>query len=341
MRVKTLAELAGLVDGQVIGKESCLIEGVATLASAGPNQIAFLANPRYREFLPTTQAGAVIVASADVEQCRVNALVVKDPYLSYAKIATVLAPSRFVGQGVESSAVVAASAQLATSAYVGANAVVGAAVVIGERVYIGPGCIIGEGCRIGADTRLVAKVTLCHEVSLGARVLIHPGAVIGSDGFGIANDRGRWIKVPQLGRVLIGDDVEIGANSAIDRGALEDTIIAEGVKLDNLVHIAHNVKIGAHTVVAGCVGIAGSTEIGHHCAIAGGVGITGHIRITDNVQITGMAMVTKSIPEPGVYSSGIPAQSNIEWRKSVARFRRLDELTQKVKALEEALHKRG
>ncbi|MDQ2695806.1 MAG: UDP-3-O-(3-hydroxymyristoyl)glucosamine N-acyltransferase, partial [Pseudomonadota bacterium] len=206
--------------------------------------------------------------------------------------------------------------------------------VLGPGVFVGPVCVVGEGAVLGEATRLMANVTVCHGVRLGRRVLVHPGAVIGSDGFGLANDAGRWIKIPQLGGVVIGDDVEIGANTTIDRGALDDTVIEEGVKLDNQIQVAHNVHIGAHTAVAGCVGIAGSARIGRHCTQAGGVGVAGHLEIADHVHVTGMSMVTESITAPGVYSSGLGVEPGRVWKKIRVHLRHLDDLARRVAALE-------
>ncbi len=208
---------------------------------------------------------------------------------------------------------------------------------IGAGVQIAGGCYIGAGSTIGADSRVSANVVICHGVTIGERVNIAPGAVIGSDGFGLANEDGKWINVPQLGSVRIGDDVDIGANTTIDRGALEDTVLEEGVRLDNQIQVAHNVHIGAHTAIAGCVGISGSARIGKHCMIGGGAGIVGHLEIADNVVITGMTMVTRSISRPGVYSSGVPAQDNDSWNRNYARLRQLDKLARKVQKLERSL----
>lgn len=335
--VKTLLELAEVVGGSVVGDGTCEVKGVATLANASGSDISFLSNSLYRKYLMSTSAAAVILTQEDAAHCPTNALVVADPYVCFAKIAAILNPPDSFKPHIDDLASVASSAHVAQTAYVGPNAVVAEKAVIGEGVYIGPGCVVEKGASIDEGSRLSANVVVCHGVKLGKRCLIHPGVVIGADGFGIANDRGRWIKVPQLGGVRVGDDVEIGANTTIDRGALDDTIIEEGVKLDNLIQVAHNVKIGAHTVIAGCVGIAGSAQIGRHCAIGGGVGILGHLQVVDGVQITAMSMVTKSIKTSGVYSSGTPLQSNHDWHKNAVRFKQLDELSKRVKALEKAL----
>lgn len=312
------------------GDPECVITGIATLQNARPGDITFLANSRYRKYLATTQASAAIVSPGDRELCRANALVVHDPYTGYARVAALLHPAPAFSGSVHPAASVAAGCDIDATAFIGANAVIESGVTIGPRAYIGPGCVVGPDATIGEQSRLVANVTVCNRVKIGRRALIHPGAVIGSEGFGFANDGGAWLRVPQLGGVTLGDDVEVGANTTIDRGALEDTVVEDGVKLDNQIQIAHNVRIGAHTAIAGCVGIAGSTRIGRRCTIGGGVGISGHLEITDDVHITGMTFVLKSITEPGVYSSGMPAEPNIVWRKNMARLRHLDDLARRI-----------
>lgn len=315
-----VAELAELTGGDWRGAPDAEVSGVGTLAGAGPDQISFLANSKYRKFLEGTRAGAVIVAEADADASPVPVLVARDPYVAYAKVAQRLAPSHRE-PGVHASAVVHPTARL------------------GERVSVGPGCVVGAGAMIGDDSWLVANVTVMHGCRIGARAILHPGVVIGADGFGIANDGGRWIKVPQLGAVVLGDDCEVGANTTIDRGALEDTVLEDGVKLDNLVMVAHNVHIGEHTVVAGCVGIAGSTRIGKRCMIAGASGISGHLNIADDVMIMAMSMVTSDIHQAGQYASGLPLDTLANWRRNGARFRNLDALFKRVQALEKKLGK--
>lgn len=330
----TLAELAQATAGQVHGDGRCSIRRVAALEHAQDGDIAFLANVRYRRFLSTTRASAVILAPDDVAECPVHALVVRDPYVAYARVAALLYPVPDVVPGIHPSAVIDANAVIDSSACISAQCVIGAGTVIGAQCLIGAGSVIGQNCTIGAHSRLVARVTIADHSVIGERVLLHPGVVIGSDGFGQANERGVWIKVPQVGRVVIEADVEVGANTTIDRGALGDTHIQQGVKLDNLIQVAHNVVIGAHTAIAGCVGIAGSTKIGRHCAIGGGVGILGHLEIVDGVHITAMSLVTKSIHVPGIYSSGTPLQENAKWHRNFVRFKKLDELVKRVAALE-------
>jgi UDP-3-O-[3-hydroxymyristoyl] glucosamine N-acyltransferase len=337
--IRTLGQLAEHVGGRIHGDAGCRIDGVATLQNAKSGDISFLANPRYTKYLATTAASAVIISEAYKAACpaNANALVVADPYLSYAQIATLLNPPAAMRQGRHPSAVVDDASTIDPSAWIGPQCVIEEGVEIGAGVMLGPGCVIGRDSRIGAGSRLVANVTVCHGSRLGKRVVLHPGVVIGSDGFGLANDGGNWVKVPQLGGVIIGDDVEIGANTTVDRGALDNTIIEDGVKLDNQIQVAHNVYIGAHTAVAGCTGIAGSARIGSRCTIGGGVGIVGHTEIADDVHITGMSFVAHSIRKPGVYSSGTPLEANREWRRNYARFHQLDDMARRLRQLEAAL----
>ncbi len=336
---RTLAELAQHVDGQVQGDSAVAISGISTLQSAHVGQISFLANPRYRKFLQTTQASAVILAEDYAAECPSNALIVANPYVAYARIANLFVGSLVCDNGVHPTAVVGAGARLGARVTLGPHSVIGDGAVLGDDVWVGAGCVLGRNVAIGADGRLEANITLWHGTQIGKRVLIHPGVVVGADGFGLANDNGVWIKVPQLGGVRIGDDVEIGANTTIDCGALEDTIIEDGVKLDNLIQIGHNVHIGAHTAIAACTAIAGSTKIGKYCGIGGTVGIVGHLDIADHVQITGMSMVTQSITEAGVYSSGTPLEPNAQWHKNFARFKQLDDMWRRIKQLEAQLER--
>jgi UDP-3-O-[3-hydroxymyristoyl] glucosamine N-acyltransferase len=274
------------------------------------------------------------LAPKDADACPVAALISSNPYLAYARVAVLLSPREATVGGCHPSAVVAESAQVDSSAWIGPGVVVEEEVEVAPRVFIGPGCVIGRGSRIGEDSRLVARVTLCRDTLVGKRTLIHPGAVLGSDGFGLAKDGEVWVKVPQLGRVRIGDDVEVGANTTIDRGALEDTVIHDGVKLDNQIQIAHNVEIGQHTAIAACAGISGSTRVGRNCTLGGGVGLAGHLEFADNVHFTGQSLVTRSFLTPGVYSGNLPATSNREWKRNIARFRHLDEMWRRLKDLE-------
>jgi len=333
----TLGELAARVGAELHGDAACRIDSVAPLDRARSGAIAFLNNPRFRRHLATTAASAVILRREDLTDCGVPALISANPHLTYARVAALLYPLPPPPRGVHPSAVVEADCEVAASAWIGPHSVVESGAVIDADVFIGPACVIGARARIGAGSRLEARVTVCHDVRIGKRALIYPGAVIGSDGFGLAGDAGTWVRVPQLGTVSIGDDVEIGANTTIDRGALDDTVIEDGVKLDNQIQVAHNVRIGAHTAIAGCVGIAGSATIGKRCTVGGGVGIAGHLEIADDVHLTGMTFVTRSITEPGLYSSGMPAETNKQWHRSIARYRKLDEMAARIKALEEGI----
>ncbi len=333
----TLQQLAERVGARVVGDPSRSISGVATLTHAQAGDITFLTNPRYRKFLEQTRAGAVILAEGDVALCPVDALVSRNPYLTYAHVAALFAPAPAGVAGIHPAATVSPDAQIAPDAVIGPNVVIEQGVQVGAGAIIGPGCVLEANVSIGAATRLVGNVTVYHSCRIGSRCLIHAGAVIGSDGFGFAPDRGTWVKVPQLGRVIIGDDVEIGANTSVDRGAIEDTVIEDGVKLDNQIQVAHNVKIGAHTAMAGCVGIAGSAVIGKHCAIGGGAGILGHLEIADGVTVTAMSLVTKSIKEPGVYSSGTPLDRSEQWHKNAVRFKQLDDMARRLRQLEKEL----
>lgn len=333
----TIGQIAEFIDGKVIGNPEVTISGVATLQSAKSDQLSFFSNTKYRKFLKETNAGVVIVNSKAVDLVPNNAILVDDPYVAYARAVSYLNPDLPIIAGIGANTFIDNSALISDSVSIASNVVIEAGVRIGEDVVIGPGCIIQKGTTIGHNTQLIANVTLCHDVKIGQRVIIHPGVVIGADGFGIANDRGKWIKIPQIGGVDIGNDVEIGANTTIDRGAIEDTVIGNGVKLDNQIQVGHNTIIGENTVVAGCVGIAGSTIIGRNCAIGGGAGLGGHLEIADGVQLTGMTMVTKSILEPGVYSSGIPAEPTQKWHKNVVRYRQMSKLIERVQELENTI----
>ena len=330
-----LGELAVAIGAQLRGDPERTVERIATLQAADAIAVSFLANRRYRRFLTTTRAAAVILSDSDAEACPTAALVMANPYLGYARAACLLTPPPVAAQGVHATAWVGAGARIHETAWVGPHAVIEAGAVVGPHAVVGPGCVVGEGAVLGAGTRLVANVTICRGVRLGERVLVHPGAVIGADGFGLANDAGRWVKIPQLGSVVVGDDVEIGANTTIDRGALEDTVIEDGVKLDNQIQVAHNCHIGAHTAIAGCTGIAGSAHIGQRCMIGGGVGISGHVEICDDVVLSGRSVVHQSIKEPGMYASGMPLQPQDLWHRNYPRYRQLDELARRVKRLEQ------
>ncbi|MGY6631231.1 MAG: UDP-3-O-(3-hydroxymyristoyl)glucosamine N-acyltransferase [Wenzhouxiangella sp.] len=328
-----LGELAGLFGLALNGNGDADIAGLATLAAAQAKHISFLANPSYLPELEKTRAAAVIIAAEHAARSPVPTLVSDNPYADWARVAQHFHPPRPASPGVHPSAVVAASAELAATASVAPQAVIGEGCRIGERVVIGPGCVVDDGVVIGDDSRLVARVFIGQGCQLGQRVIIHPGAVIGADGFGLAMDKGHWLKVPQMGRVRIGDDCEIGANTTIDRGAIDDTVLDNDVRLDNQVQIAHNVHIGAHSALAGCVGVAGSTRIGRYCMIAGASGIGGHIEIADGVIITAMSTVLHSIDQPGQYGSGIPARPQRQWQRTLVRLGQLDSLARRLSRL--------
>ena len=335
-RPVTLRELASLYDCDLDGDGETVVNRVATLSGAGADSVTFLANPHFRSQLRGTRAAAVILQEQHREDCPVASLVSANPYATYARVAAFLHPPHDIEPAVHATAAIAGDAIVAESARIGPQVVVGSASIVGEGAVIGAGCVIGADVRIGAGSRLLARVTVLDGVTVGERCVIHAGAVIGSDGFGFAEDEGRWVKVPQLGGVTIGDDVEIGANTTVDRGTIENTVIEDGVKLDNLVQIAHNVRIGAHTVMAAMSGAAGSTKIGRRCKIGGGVVMINHLEICDDVMFTFRSVVTKSVREPGVYGGSLPAEEAQRWRRSAARFRQLDSLNERIRAIEQA-----
>ncbi len=329
-----LGELAARFGCELRGDPDATVERVATLQEAGAGSISFLANSKYRRHLPGTGASAVVLDQSCVDDCRTNALVAANPYATYARIAQILYPEAAHVAARHASAVIEPGAVVDPTAAIGPNVYVAAGVRIGPRVCVGPNCVVFEGAVIGADTRLVAQVTLAGGVQLGARCLLHPGVVIGADGFGHAPDSDGYVKIPQVGSVVIGDDVEIGANSTIDRAAIGDTVVENGVKIDNQVQVGHNCRIGEHTVISGCVGISGSVTIGRRCMIGGMVGIVGHLQITDDVYLTGKTMVTHSITKPGLYSGQLPFDEARRFRRNSARFQQLDELARRVRKLE-------
>jgi UDP-3-O-[3-hydroxymyristoyl] glucosamine N-acyltransferase len=329
-----LGELAELVGARLQGAADTEVVSVAALQDAKSGAISFLSNSKYRKYLSNTKATAVILSAEYAEECPVAALVSDNPYLAYARISAYMHPQLDMQSGRHQTASVSDAAKIDPTAWIGPGVVVEDGAEIGPDVQIGPGCVVARNVSIGAGSILVANITLCHGVTIGQRALIHPGAVIGSDGFGIANDDGVWVKVPQLGSVLIGDDVEIGANTTIDRGALRDTVIADGVKLDNQIQIAHNVEIGDNTAIAACTGIAGSTRIGKNSTIGGGVVVVGHLEFGDNVHFSADTLVTRSFAEPGYYSGNLPAVPNKDWRKTVVHLRNMDDMTKRLKDLE-------
>lgn len=334
-----LGEIARLIDANLKGDPHRSINGIMTLQSATSGQISFLDNKRYLKYLSQTQASAVILRPEYAANSPCDSLITPDPYLAFAKIAKLFEVPRCVSVGIHPTAIIGEKCQIHPSASIGAFCLIGNQAFIAEGVVIASGCQLGEGISIAANTRLEPNVTLYANTVIGARVIIHSGSVLGSDGFGLAKEKEVWVKIPQLGKVIIGDDVEIGANVTIDRGALEDTYIGKGVKLDNQIQIGHNVHIGDNTAIAGCTGIAGSTHIGKNCMIGGGVCINGHIQITDNVIISGMSSVVHSIHTPGIYSSTASAQKQREWQKNSARFRQLDNIVKRFKKVESFLKK--
>ena len=333
----TLRELADHFGCELHGAADLVVTRVGTLSGAGADAVTFLASPGYRAQLAGTRAAAVVLEEKHRAGCPVASLVHPQPYLTYARIATYLNPPPAAIAGIAASAVVAASARVAASAEIGPQVVIGSSCVIGEGAIVGPGTVVGANVTVGAGSRLVARVTVLDGVRIGARCIVQPGAVIGADGFGFAPDGGKWFKIPQVGSVTIGDDVEIGANTCVDRGAIEDTVIEDGVKLDNFVQIAHNVRVGAHTIMAAMSGAAGSTKIGKRCMIAGGTVMINQLSICDDVTIMFRAVVTKSIDKPGVYSGVLPAEEAGRWRRNAARFRNLDALAERIAAAERAL----
>jgi UDP-3-O-[3-hydroxymyristoyl] glucosamine N-acyltransferase len=333
----TLAEIVAALGGELIGEGGIRVGQVAPLESAGPADISFISQEKYGKQLAKTRAGAVILPGSLRDATGLARIVCANPYAYYARVTALLNPEAGYEAGVHASAVVEAGVSLGAGASVGAHAYVARGVSIGAGSVVGAGCVIGEDARIGSDCRLYPNVTVYHRCSLGDRVIIHSGAVIGADGFGMASENGRWIKIPQIGRVLIGNDVEIGANTTIDRGALNDTVIGDGVKLDNQIQVAHNVVIGAHSAMAGCVGIAGSARIGARCTVGGGAVVLGHLELVDDVHVSAATLITKSVAKPGVYTSAMPFESHERWRRNAAQLRHLDELAERVKSLEQKL----
>lgn len=334
-----LADLAQQLNAQLYGDGELVIIGVASINSAHAGQITFLSNSCYKEQLASCQASAVVLTAADLPYCHTAALVVKNPYLTYAHMAQLMDTTPPPAQEITPSAVISPLATLGRHVAIGSNTVIEPGAILGDQVVIGPSCFIGERARIGANTRIWANVSIYHRVEIGQYCLIQSGAVIGADGFGYAKEHGNWIKIPQLGTVIIGDHVEIGACTTIDRGSLDNTIIGNGVIIDNQCQIAHNVVIGDNTAIAGGVIMAGSLRIGRYCQIGGGSVLNGHMIISDNVTITGMGMVMRPITKPGVYSSGIPVQSNKVWRKTATLVMNINKLSKRVKVLERMVEK--
>jgi len=336
-----LGELVKRLGGELIGDADVRIHQVATLESAGPTDITFLTQSRFLPQLGRTQAGAVILGPETRDASGLPRIISANPYAYFASVSALLNPPAVVEPGIHESAVVDKSARVAASASIGACAVIGRHAEIADHAIVGPGCFIGEAASIGTGSRLHANVAVYHDCRIGARCIVHAGAVVGSDGFGIAKEDGVWKKIPQIGRALIGDDVEIGANTTIDRGALDDTVIEDGVKLDNQIHIAHNVRIGAHTAIAACVGIAGSAKIGRNCALGGASMIYGHITLADNVNVSAGTLIMKSLEKPGTYTGVYPFSSHQRWLRNAAHLRQLDDLAKRVRELEGRLGKTG
>ncbi len=329
-RSYTLLELAEYSGARLSGAPDSEIRGIGSIAGACPGELTFLGDSRHRHLLAETRATAIVLKEEDSAVCRLPALICDDPHLAFADISRLFRRGDAPGRGIHPSAVVAGDVVLGDEVTIGACSVIAAGCRIGKGTIIGPNCTVMENCRIGDACLLTTQVTLQSGVRLGHRVAIHPGAVVGADGFGYASRDGGWVKIEQVGGVRIGDDVEIGANTTIDRGALDDTVIGNGVKIDNQVQIAHNVRIGDDTAIAGCVGIAGSTVIGRRCRIGGLSGIQGHIEICDDVVVSAMTSVIKSISKAGRYTSCMPQQTHREWRHNALHYRRLDRLAKRV-----------
>lgn len=330
-----LDEIVARLGGELEGDGSVVVSQVATLVSAQSGQIAFLANPKYRQQLQSTGASAVIVPPKFAGETSLPRIIHPNSYAYYARVVGLLNPPESRPRGVHPSAVIHSG--VPASASVGENVVIGMNVVIGENVTLYPGCVVGDGVSIGDESVLYPNVVVYRDCMIGRRAVVQAGAVIGSDGFGFAKEGDSWVKIPQIGRVLIGDDVEIGANTSIDRGALDDTIVGDGVKLDNQIQIAHNVVIGNHTAMAGCVGVAGSTRIGQRCTIGGAGMIIGHLELADDVHVSAGTMVTKSLRQPGQYTSIFPLESHDEWLQNAAQIKRLAKLAERVSELEKKL----
>jgi UDP-3-O-[3-hydroxymyristoyl] glucosamine N-acyltransferase len=333
----SLREIVERFGGELIGDPEVRVGRVATLDDAGPETIAFLANPRYLRQIGDTKAAAVILGPTERDATQTARIVHDNPYLYFARVSALLSPPRRAEPGIHPTAAIDPDAHIDPAAEIGAYVVIERGAHVGQGAVIGSRTILGQNVGVGRDTRLHPGVTVYAGCTLGERVIVHSGVVIGADGFGIAFDEDHWVKVPQVGAVRIGDDVEIGANTTIDRGAINDTVIEDGVKLDNQIQIAHNVRIGAHTAIAACTGIAGSVQIGRYCRIGGAVGIAGHVSIADRVEISGHTSITKSIGQPGVYSGVYPFEPNRDWRRNASQLRHLATIARRVGALEDAL----
>lgn len=330
-----LSELAQIAQAEVLGDGAVLIEGVGAMDRAGPHDIAYCASSRYRDLIHESHAGALILTAEDAQGFGGNAIICPDPRIVFARIASILYPPATLVAYHDSRAVIDSAASVHPQTILGPYVVIEAGAVIDKDVVLGAGVVVGRNSHIGEGTRLEARAVVMHDCVIGRRCVISPGAVIGGEGFGYVREKdGSWLKVPQLGRVIIGDDVDIGVNTTIDRGALGDTVIANGVKLDNLIQIGHNVQIGEHTAMAGCVGVAGSAVIGRRCLVAGGAGIIGHITVGDDVEITAMSFLKGSVNGPGRFSSSLPAAPADVWARNAGRLRHLDELARRLRRIE-------
>ena len=332
----TLGEIVDRLGGQVSGDAKTKISRIATLENAGQGSIAFLSNPKYQKLLAQTRASAVILTADFAKECPVSSIITPQPYLYFARLAQWLNPAPQATTGLDPAA--SSKSEIPPTVSIGPGARIGSRVLLGRNVVIGANCVIGDGVQIGADSILHAGCMIYSATRIGQRAIVHSGAVIGADGVGFAREKdGSWVKIPQTGGVWIGDDVEIGANSTIDRGAIEDTIIEDGVKLDNQIQIAHNVRIGANTAIAACTGIAGSTVVGKRCTIAGACGIIGHLVIADDVNILVASVVTRSISRPGNYSGAVPVLAHDDWLRNYSHLRHLDDMADKIRRLEKRL----
>ena len=331
---KTLAELAELIDAEIVGDEACEISSLATLQQAGEGDLTFFHSKAYKDQLANTKASAVIISKDDRALCPVHALVVDDPYFSYSQVGKLFEFRESFSKGIHASVVTGKDCSIADDVSLGANVVLGDCVSIASGTVVAANTVIGSHCQIGKDCKIDANVSIYHHVAMGDRVTLYSGVVLGSDGFGNAMHQGEWHKIPHVGGVAIGNDVEIGSCTTIDRGTLGNTKIGNGVKLDNLIHLAHNVEVGDHTVMAACTGVAGSAKIGSHCMIGGHVSMNGHITIADKTIIMATSMVPSSIKEPNIYSSGTGLMPMNIWKKSIVRFKQLDKLAKRIKALE-------
>lgn len=336
-----LKDLVARLGGELCGAGDIAINGVATLRNAGPGDIAFLSHPRYRQQIESCRADALILPRGIELSRAMPAIICDDPYVYYAEVSRLLNPDEPVVPGIHPTAVIEAGAKVSSGAEIAAGAYVGHDAMVGDGARIGHGCHIGRAAAIGRSSRLYPNVSVYDRCIIGERAIIHSGVVIGADGFGMALKDGHWLKIPQLGKVVIGDDVEIGANTCIDRGALDDTVIESGVKLDNLIQVGHNVHIGADTAIAGCAGIAGSARIGRHCTIGGGAVILGHLEIADHVNISAATLITKSITQAGTYTGAYPFDEHGRWGRTAATLRQLDELALRVRNLEAGMGVKG